>query len=94
MYQKTAKDIAFDKERAKLQKQKKELQETVYAKEKMISELENKINELNILIVEKDNQIEKLLSCLNLSEEELKNMVEKDKNLKEFTNLLSIMRKF
>lgn len=71
MNKKTAKDIAFDKERMKLNKQNKELKESMKEKDETIKSLMDKISDLENMLSEKDKQIEVLLVCTKLTHEDL-----------------------
>lgn len=79
MKNKSAKDIAFDKERAKIMKQKREAEEQVKARDKVIKELTDKVAELESVNNQKDEWIERLLTCTELSKEDLSAALEKDK---------------
>ena len=61
MQNKSAKDIAFERERIKLQKQKREVEEQLRDKNKTIKSLMDKISELENVIIQKDEWIERLL---------------------------------
>ena len=81
---KSAKDIAWDKERAKYQKQIRDLSEMVdiWQKEFMnASDLCNKLSEENI----------KLKEALNLSEEDLKLLLNTAKRQEHLSSLLKVI---
>ena len=81
---KSAKDIAWDKERAKYQKQIRDLSEMVdiWQKEFMnASDMCNKLLEENT----------KLKEALNLSEEDLKLLLDKAKKEKHLASLLGVV---
>jgi len=92
MSNKSAKDIAFDRERAKLKKQKREVEEQLRVRDKAIESLMDRISELENVIVQKDEWIERLLEYTELTKEDLKAMIEKDKAtaeaLKTFNSLI------
>lgn len=79
MNKKSAKDIAFDKERQQLRKQKREAEEQAMAKDIIINELTEKISELEAINNQKDEWIERLLTYTELSKEDLAKVIEKDK---------------
>lgn len=67
---KSAKDIAFDKERAVFRKQIRELE---------IRELRNLISQKETEMAEKDDWIRRLLDYTELSEDDLKKFIENEK---------------
>ena len=98
MNNKSAKDIAFERERTKLQKQKREVEEQLRDRDKTIKSLMDKISELENVIVQKDEWIERLLEYTELTKEDLKIKIEKDKAsaeaLKTFNSLMGLCGKF
>ena len=79
MKTKSAKDIAFEKERQQLRKQKREAEEQAAAKDVIIKELTDRISELETINSQKDEWIERLLTYTELSKEDLQTVIEKDK---------------
>lgn len=98
MNNKSAKDIAFERERTKLQKQKREVEEQLRDRDKTIKSLMDKISELENVIVQKDEWIERLLEYTELTKEDLKIKIEKDKAsaeaLKTFNSLMGLCGRF
>lgn len=78
-YKKSAKDIAFDKERASFRKRIRELEREVHNKELENRELRNVISQKETEITEKDDWIRRLLEYMDLSEEDLKKFLENEK---------------
>lgn len=78
-YKKSAKDIAFDKERASFRKQIRELEREVHNKELENRQLRNVISRKKTEITEKDDWIRRLLEYMDLSEEDLKKFIENEK---------------
>lgn len=76
---KSAKDIAFDKERAAFCKQIRELEREVHSKELENRELRNVISQKETEMAEKDDWIRRLLDYMELSEEDLKKFIENEK---------------
>lgn len=76
---KSAKDIAFDKERTKFRSEIKKLQYEINNKNTEISELKLTLSQKENEIVEKDDWIQRLLKYMDLSEEDLKKFIEKEK---------------
>lgn len=76
---KSAKDIAFDKERAAFRKRIKELEREISNKEAENRELRNVISQKENEMVEKDDWIRRLLEYMDLSEDELKKFIGNEK---------------
>lgn len=98
--QKSAKDIAFDKERTKFRKQIKELNSEIEKLKQKNMELETIISNQELLIHEKDDWIQRLLEYTELTKEDLeklKNQInEKDHISEAFNGILlfsDLMRK-
>ena len=98
MNNKSAKDIAFERERTKLQRQKREVEEQLRDRDKTIKSLTDKISELENVIIQKDEWIERLLEYTELTKEDLKIKIEKDKAsaeaLKTFNSLMGLCGRF
>lgn len=88
MSNKSAKDIAFERERMKLQRQKREAEEQLRDRDKTIKSLMDRISELENVIVQKDEWIERLLDYTELTKEDLKIAIEKDKAIAETAKTL------
>lgn len=80
---KSAKDLAFDKERAKYRHEIKDLQREVKENLREVEALNQKISELEESIREKDEWINRLLEYTELTEEDIKNQIQKDKSVSE-----------
>lgn len=76
---KSAKDIAFDKERAAFRKRIRELEREISNKEAENRELRNVISQKETEMVEKDDWIRRLLEYMDLSEDELKKIIGSEK---------------
>ena len=83
MNNKSAKDIAFERERTKLQRQKREFEEKCRDKDAIIKSLTDKISELESIVGQKDEWIERLLEYTELTKEDLEIAIEKDKSVAE-----------
>ena len=90
---KSAKDIAFDKERAEYRKEIRELNCQVIKQRIDIEELKQDIDRKNMEIAEKDDWIGRLLEYMDMSEEDMRKMIQKDKNMSEVAERLSDINK-
>ena len=95
---KSAKDMAFERERAKYRKQIRELQSELRAKEARIADLKEELSEKETEIAEKEDWIRRLLEYTELSPEELKNLLEKEKAtadiMDELSKIQDVFRRF
>ena len=80
---KSKKDIAFDKERAKYRHEINDLQRTISNQLVEISNLSKIISELEDSVRQKDEWIHRLLEYTELSEEDMRKQIKKDKNISE-----------
>lgn len=90
---KSAKDIAFDKERAKYRKQIRELEATIVHQLAQISDFNKMINDRDDKIRELQDWIERLLEYTELSEEEMQKIIQKDKDAVDAAERLKDMEK-
>lgn len=81
--EKSKKDIAFDKERAKYRHEINDLQRTISNQLVEISNLSKRISELEDIVRQKDEWIHRLLEYTELSEEDMRKQIKKDKNISE-----------
>ena len=89
---KSAKDMAFERERAKYRKQIRELQSELRAKEAQIEDLKEELSAKETEITEKEDWIRRLLEYTELSQEELKMLLEKEKATADIMDELSKMQ--
>lgn len=80
---KSAKDLAFDKERYKYRHEIKDLQREIKENLRYIELLNQKILELEESIRQKDDWINRLLEYTELTEEDMRNQIQKDRNVSE-----------
>lgn len=78
---KSKKDLAFDKERAKYRHEIRDLQREVKENLREIEVRNQKISELEESIREKDDWIRRLLEYTELTEEDMRNQIKKDRNI-------------
>lgn len=92
-YKKSAKDIAFDNERAKYNKQIRELQFQLKEKDKVIAEQNNSINAASDELYRLRDWVRRLLEYAELSEEDMKKLIDKDMKSAEIIDRMSSMSK-
>lgn len=94
-YKKSAKDIAFDKKRAKFRSEIRKLTDCLNNKQKKIDGLNETIREKDIVISQQKEWIERLLKYTELSENDMKHLIEKDRKTAEIIdNFASMQRIF
>lgn len=97
-YKKSAKDIAFDKERAKFRSEIRSITDDLNKKKKYIDELNETVREKDVVISQQKEWIDRLLEYMELSEDEMKQLIEKDKKTAEivdnFRSLQQIFGRF
>lgn len=84
--QKSKKDLAFDRERAKYRHEISNLQRESKENLRKIEAMNQKISELEESIREKDEWINRLLEYTELTEEGMKNQIQKDRGVSEVIN--------
>ena len=89
-YKKTAKDLAFDREKAQLQKKIRQLNEFIGGQEKISRGLTEAVEARDAEIRVKDEHIERLLNYANLSEKDAKLLLEDAKRRKELAESMRI----
>lgn len=88
---KSKKDLAFDKERAKYRHEIRNFQREIKENLREIEVLNQKISELEESIRQKDEWIRRLLEYTDLTEEDMKNQIQKDKSVSEVINHMQEM---
>ena len=86
---KSAKDLAFDKERAKYRKEIRELNSLVSKQNINIDRLKQDIDRKDMELAEKDEWIRRLLEYMVMSEEDMRKIIQKDKTMAEAAERLS-----
>lgn len=89
--QKSKKDLAFDKERAKYRHEIRDLQREVKENLREVEVFNRKISELEESIREKDEWINRLLEYTELTEEDMRNQIQKYKSVSEVINHIEEM---
>lgn len=88
---KSAKDLAFDKERAKYRHEISDLQREIKENLCEIEVLNKKISELEESIRQKDDWIRRLMEYTELTEEDMRNQIQKDRSISEVINHMEEM---
>lgn len=94
-YKKSAKDIAFDKERAKFRSEIRNLTDSLNKSQKRIDELNETLREKDVVISQQKEWIGRLIEYTELSEDDMKSLIEKDKKTAEIVdNFRSLQQVF
>lgn len=91
---KSAKDIAFDKERAKYNKKIRELELQLKEKDNTISCQNDTISKLSEEVLQLKDWVDRLLEYTELSEEEMKDIIDTDKKSAEIIDKVSTLYNF
>ena len=89
--QKSKKDLAFDRERAKYRHEISNLQRESKENLRKIEAMNQKISELEESIREKEEWINRLLEYTELTEEDMRNQIQKDRGVSEVINHMEEM---
>lgn len=91
-YSKSAKDLAFDKERGKYRKKIKELEREVSSLQFSICQKDNELGILRSELMQKEDWIRRLLEYTELSEDEMKSIIAKEKGESEIIEMFQTMK--
>lgn len=98
MKQKSAKDIAFEKERVKFRSEIKRLTSCLNTKQKQIDDLNESIREKDEIINHQQEWIERLLEYTEMSKEDLQKFINSERYKAEirerFSSVIDIMGAF
>lgn len=83
----SAKDIAFEKERAKYRKKIRELEHDILSLNQSINQKDNELNILRNEILQKSDWIRRLLEYTELSEDDMKAIINREKTLEKVMNM-------
>lgn len=86
---KSAKDLAFEKERQKYRKQLREYESLLKRKEVELSDVNEKLHDSENKCSELQEWIERLLEYTELSEEDMKRFIKKEKDTAEMMEHMS-----
>lgn len=90
---KSAKDIAFDKERTEFRKEIRELKRELSDKDIEIHQLRDLLSQKENELSEKDDWIQRLLEYMDLSEDDLKKFINNEKIKADIYNGFGVMDK-
>lgn len=90
-YKKSAKDIAFEKERNQFKKEIKALKFELENKDKVINAQKNELEEMKTEYYQLKDWVERLLEYTQLSEDEMKKIIDKEKQSVEFLDKVNSM---
>lgn len=85
---KTAKDLAFERERAKYGRQIRDLETRLRQKDNDVLELQKQLREAESKIESLQDWVDRLLEYTNMSEEDIKTIVQKDKDAAEALSMM------
>lgn len=89
--QKSKKDLAFERERAKYRHEISTLQREIKENLRYIELLNQKILELEESIRQKDDWIRRLMEYTELTKEDMRNQIQKDRSISEVINHMEEM---
>lgn len=84
----SAKDIAFDREREKYRKEIKDRDTLITELHHLVKQLEESVRERDNKIAECNDWIRRLLEYMDLSEDDMKKIIQKDRNMAEVSKRL------
>ena len=98
MKNKSAKDLAFEKERVKYRKCINEMEIELKQKDNEILELRNRFSEAEEKCTQLQDWVNRLLEYMDLSEEDMRKIIQKDKDsaevMEHMNDLFGIMKRF
>lgn len=89
--EKSKKDLAFDKERAKYRHEIRDLKREIQKQQDKIATLNREISELEENNRQKDDWIRRLLEYTELTEEDMRNQIKKDRNVSDVVDEIKKM---
>lgn len=90
----SAKDKAFESERASFRKKIREKETEINALKKQLTDAKNEVMRLENKVSELNDWIERLLSYTELSKEDMQNLIESEKVKTDIINSLNMFFKF
>ena len=89
MSNKSAKDLAFDRERVKYRHQINDLKSELHQRDISLFEANKRVSNAESRCDELQDWVIRLLECMDMSEEELVGLIQRDKNLKSLGGMLA-----
>lgn len=86
---KSAKDLAFDREREKYRKEIRDRDTLITELQYIVEQLQESIRQRDNKISECNDWIRRLLEYMDLSEDDMRNIIQKDKTMADITERLS-----
>lgn len=83
----SAKDLAFEKERVKFRKKIRELEHEINGLRMSYMQKENELRVVSGQLCQKEDWIRRLLEYTELSEEDMKTIIEKEKSIAKVTKM-------
>ena len=83
----SAKDLAFEKERAKFRKKIRELEREINGLKLSYMQKENELRAVNSQLSQKEDWIVRLLEYTELSEDDMKAIIDKEKSVAKVANM-------
>ena len=88
----SAKDIAFEKERQKFRKEIRQLEVRCLEQKKQIAEADEEIHKKDSVISQQKEWIDRLLEYTNMSEDDMKRIIEHQKRMSQITEVFQDAR--
>lgn len=83
----SAKDLAFEKERAKFRKKIRELEHEINSLQLAVMQKDNELSIVRNELSQKEDWIRRLLEYTELSEEDMKAIIDKEKSVAKVVNM-------
>lgn len=84
----SAKDAAFEKERAKYRQEIRRLEDNLKKQVQKNCQLKDAIRDQEAIIMEKDDWIRRLLEYMDMSEEDMRNIIAKEKRISDLAGTM------
>lgn len=85
----SAKDLAFEKERAKFRKKIRELESEINGLKLLYMQKENELRVVNSQLSQKEDWIVRLLEYTELSEDDMKAIIDKEKSVAKIAKMFN-----
>lgn len=85
----SAKDLAFEKERTKFRKKIRELEHEINSLKLSVMQKDNELNIVRNELLQKEDWIRRLLEYTELSEDDMKAIIDKEKSVAKVTKMFN-----